>query len=357
MKVAIYIVLALFVAPVACGQTVSGISGTVAAGQSITISGSSFGSSGPTVVLFDDFENGSDNTQVPTAANYGSWSSTDAGFYCIDDHYVSGSLSSSADYSSATSNDAFKTFTETDEVFFSTWYLIPSGTVLPGTGNEYGINWKPFWIYDDGTVDDDLTLPHASGSSWMIFKNDGPQPRAYYITSGLSFEIGQWQRTSWYAKGGYSSDGAICLWRLNDTDAMYKVFDQSELDLWDDDGDGQNRWRRLEYNAYGRSTDNCTPAYDDVYLATGEGCRARVEIGNASIYTSCTNMTILRPTAWSATEITAVVNQGSFAEDDAAYLFVVDADGNVSDGYAVTIGSSESASITAPTSLTANKVE
>lgn len=37
---------------------ITGVGGTVSNGQTITISGTGFGSSGPTIAIFDDFEKG-----------------------------------------------------------------------------------------------------------------------------------------------------------------------------------------------------------------------------------------------------------------------------------------------------------
>ena len=75
--------------------------------------------------------------------------------------------------------------------------------------------------------------------------------------------------------------------------------------------------------------------FDDVYF---DNTRARVEIGNVSSWEACTHREIQLPTAWSDNSITITVNQSSFKDGDTAYLFVVDADGNVSNGYPITIG-------------------
>jgi hypothetical protein len=74
---------------------------------------------------------------------------------------------------------------------------------------------------------------------------------------------------------------------------------------------------------------------DDVYI---DNTLARVEIGDNAVFTSCTHRQIQIPTSWSSSSITATVNQGSFKNGDSAYLFVVDGDGNASNGYPITIG-------------------
>jgi len=72
--------------------------------------------------------------------------------------------------------------------------------------------------------------------------------------------------------------------------------------------------------------------YDDVYI---DNTIARVVIGDSSDFGNCTHQEIQIPTAWSDSSITITANGGSFAAGERVYLFVVDADGNVSNGYGV----------------------
>lgn len=76
--------------------------------------------------------------------------------------------------------------------------------------------------------------------------------------------------------------------------------------------------------------------YDDVYFTN---TWRRVELGNSPVYGSCTVREIQPLLTWSDGSpgtITATANQGSF-DGETAYLFVVNADGDVSAGYPVTI--------------------
>ena len=72
---------------------------------------------------------------------------------------------------------------------------------------------------------------------------------------------------------------------------------------------------------------------DNVYV---DNTKARVEIGNASTWSSCTKREIQVPAVWSDNEITFNVNQGEFQNGESAFLFVVDENGNASDGYPIT---------------------
>jgi hypothetical protein len=69
--------------------------------------------------------------------------------------------------------------------------------------------------------------------------------------------------------------------------------------------------------------------YDDVYFS---GTQARVELGNAATWNACTRKEIQIPKAWGATSITAKPNYGAFNSGNTAYLYVVDSQGNISNG-------------------------
>ena len=58
-----------------------------------------------------------------------------------------------------------------------------------------------------------------------------------------------------------------------------------------------------------------------------------MEIGNSPIYTECTKLAISTPNTWSDTEIEITVREGSFTDGEQVYLFVVDSNGDYSDGY------------------------
>jgi hypothetical protein len=97
-------------------------------------------------------------------------------------------------------------------------------------------------------------------------------------------------------------------------------------------------------SGYGRTCPghSCKSYFDDVYVAVGPNSRARVEIGDASTYTSNHKLTMVTPTSWSGTNITGTVRAGSFTSGN-AYVYVTDSTGAVnSNGYAVTFGSGSS---------------
>ncbi len=76
---------------------------------------------------------------------------------------------------------------------------------------------------------------------------------------------------------------------------------------------------------------------------------SRVMIGNASTLASSTHREIFIPYAWSNTSVSVTVNQGTFISGDTAYLFVVNASNTPSVGYRITIGVATSSDVTPPT--------
>jgi len=77
---------------------------------------------------------------------------------------------------------------------------------------------------------------------------------------------------------------------------------------------------------------------DDIYY---DGSQSRVMIGNASTYANCTASEMQPASSWSTSSIAVTLNQGSFADSSTAYVYVIDSDGAVnSSGHEITFGES-----------------
>jgi len=314
------------------GPSVSGVSGTIDQWETITVSGSGFGS-GPNVVLFDDFELGTDGEDIMTgsgSARYGQWNATTGITYYDNTTSVSGSLAFQADHSEGWVNYAECLLPSgTMDVFGCWWLYIPSGDKIPGEGGTppNTTNWKTVWLQGEGTTDDDQTLPTFLETSKVIGGNDSPYNK--YLTIG--FQKGEWKRVWVWIEGGYSSDGACHYWELDDPNGVIQRVNDNNVSTMYSGGERE----RIRMNGYGRQTSNCHPGFDDFYVATGSNARARVEIGNDSTYSNCTALAICVPTSWSSSSITAKVNIGGLDSGDSWYLFVFDAGNDGSSGYKV----------------------
>jgi len=330
----------LFAAPV-----VNGVNGIIANGQAITISGSGFGA-GPNVILFDDFEKGSNGSNIKTgsgSAQIGQWDSIEGVKIprYSNLNKVSGSNAFRADMSSSWRELVNANLPAgTTKIFISWWLLIPSGSVLPGTGNSAGINWKNVWVQGSSTTNNDLCLPTFLGtSSFYITGNDTP----YGKWISLDFNIGTWKRVWCYLNGGSNNNGQVHYWELTNSGVIQRVNDNN-VNVLKNGG----TFNKFSLNGYGRQTSNSYPTFDDVYIATGENARARIEIGNSSTYSKCTKLTVATPSSWSNGVINAIVWQGQFSSSEQAYLYVIDSNGSISPGYPVKFGSATATDNTPP---------
>ena len=331
--------------------SISQVTGALSNGQTVTITGSGFGNCGPTVVLFDDFEKGTNGNPISTAsgsAQVGHWTAVEdiphnPRYSTAYRH--SGSNCFLADQSTGDGGHwAVVNFPGTYFVYASYWVFLPSDREVPGTGESLGPNWKLADItggnylageyasnWTAGVVLGDLSL--APGTFQL--------PNPWHDAAGLtelgygstSWAKGQWHRFENFYAGGWSGNGIVQMWETNASHARTTVCDETNLntihpgDTWS--------WFRL--HAYARQDASGQCYYDDVYVATGPGARARVEIGNAPNYEDCTNLAIFTPTAWNETAINAQVRSGSFLAGQNAFLFVINASGTASAGYPLTM--------------------
>lgn len=100
---------------------------------------------------------------------------------------------------------------------------------------------------------------------------------------------------------------------------------------------GSGHWRQLMIGPYKGGGPATLHVYmDDIYI---DSTQARVEICDTATWAARTKCEIQIPSAWSTTSITATVNRGSFGATDNAYLYIVDSNGDANNnGYAITFG-------------------
>jgi len=343
-------------AAVLAAPAITSVAGTVGNGETITITGTGFGSTGPTIVVFDDFEkglNGSVISLAPNSASVNQWSATSSEnkpIYSATQAH-SGNKSLFIDFSQQGRWTQVQ-FSGTNQVYISFWLLVPSNSCVPGVNNPDGPNWKFVMISGN---------PWPASDHTTVFLSDLPNPAfttmsGWYDSAGLntggwassSIIKGRWQRYEWYFYG-HTSAGIIKGWELNSSTARTQI--QNQLNV--SNLHSHDLWGLVQFPAYARQDSVAKNYYDDIYVATGAGALARVEIGNNATYSRCTNLSIITPVTWGNNTITATVRQGSFTVGSSAYLFVIDADGAVSPGYPITIGSGGNNSDSVPSTISA----
>ena len=352
---------------------VGSVSGTVAGGQTITITGTGFGTTGPTIKVFDDFEKGANWNTIYTgagSAQVGQWDAIGgypAGIKYSSAYKRSGNLSYVQNWSSDNGAEGDRwvgihSLGGATQIYMSWWAFIPTGVNVPGTqrGNldpGGGPNWKIFWLYHNPYPASDFTSTFLSNTlptrgAWFVGAGNDMSPAR--IDSGWNYDTsfikGQWSRWEVYITGSTTS-GILQFFETNASRTRNRLVNLSGVTMHTGE-----TWDIVHFPGYGRGDQNSQTYYDDIYVATGPGALSRVEIGNNSAYSSCTNLAVITPTSWSSNSITATVRQGAFTAGSSAYLFVVDSTGAVSPGYPVTIGSGSNpapapSQVSAPTGL------
>jgi hypothetical protein len=395
----------------ASAGTITSVQGDFSRGQSIAIVGVGFGDQGPSVALFDDFDDCAacrpGATVEPAGPDLGSWDSSQnfptytaedshAGLSMLASNYLPnsggcpGPGGTGCDPTSNYSSIRFAFSPPATEVFWSFWRYLPAGQTFPlESCND--INWKISWLYGtaaepDNVINDWIVpayneanhaagfeLPSGAGSNaGFADVNCGKEMYPMYMAEPAA--PGNWIRYSVHVRGGSSCDGTFRIWQIpflaeeiggmdctnprNTCEMLRK--ERTEINTMTE------AWHYLGFNAYARNAENgCAPTdvsiprYDDVYVAVGPGAQARVELANHETwgdpaYAADLNMAICPPTAWSDASVTCTVRHGSFAEGQAAFLFVVDANGVISDqdpatpgaqGFPVVLGTSSPSAV------------
>lgn len=335
--------------------SISGVSGTISHGQSITISGSGFGSKSTAAPVVWDDCSGTDvyakwdvNYNSESGSSYAGNYRTPAGLgrsvalphshatkYFCGAHYPGTSAQAGWNVGVA-KNRTISSWPSYSYISFynradPSWNWNADGTDdnykeydwsrgdWPyGTDNWYlEYYYQGAWHLNDDSLDG-LVRP---SSGWYQSNQSG-------VTEGHWDVTGGWAKVEIEIRHDTSSSGYIKVWE----DGVLRINLQ-----------GQNTWSETgTYNqliggfARDRSTSNWR-YFADMYL---DYSLQRVMIGNASTLASSTTLREVQiPSAWSASSITVTVNQGGFANGSTAYLYVFDDTGTAnSTGYAITFG-------------------
>ena len=335
---------------------VSSVSGTVSAGNPLSINGSGFGSKSPAQPwLYDDFENTAAHAgdsmlnRVPRIGT-SRWK-----YYDFADNGLGSALS----YSSAQAYNGT----------FSGYQSDPSGDAEQDIyidGQSTAVRYVSYRFRRSG----------YSGGVWKIDRTtsgttnnppyDSPPNFGYGTTAGSYYndcsafheyagsmilpDADQWHRMETYLVASTNpSVGRIVLWEdyAKQTDLFTATCTSActacKWDTW---------MSPLNANHDGN---NVYTWIDDIYI---DNTLARAEICSASSWGSRANCEIQIPTDWSNSFVSILINQGSFTSGQIVYLYVVDSSGTAnSSGFPITISNSsgevDTTPPTSPTSLSA----
>lgn len=314
---------------------IAGVSGNLIEGEHLQIVGQGFGTkeiAGP--ILFDDFQNGSEGAEL--AGPPGSpWLLDDdmGGLYLP--RYSSGQQRLGGDMS------CLQSFGPRDGGFQNNCRFGLDDARLTQV-------YFSGWLYWENTAPSTEDVPlsvrlfeHGGSQEpglgcWRAYPQSGAQ---YGALTSLPCAVGEIQNTQ-YGFGLPSAETwhRVEIWRSFGADLDAEVFnlrvDGDDKTQWAAGGPGCDLSTVTLVSWFGAPDERAAMNFywSEVYL---DNTRARVEIGNAAVFEDCSHREVQIPEAWSDGEVAVQVRGGAFVEGETLYLFVVDEQGQVSAGHAV----------------------
>lgn len=340
------LILGSFPERAVAAPTISGVSGTVGSGGTITISGAGFGAK-PTAnpVIWDNFENGTVGASVAgrtpvIGAQLSTYSSAGIPPRIVDNVNRPGSSRSVLhDFESAGQyNCSFNIQRSSWEtIYFSVWWR-PSRT-----SSVWSRNIKPFQMFGTGSTDLPIAQtgfgnPSVSDGAWRsaVMDNSPTFNHTIYSAPNLASLNDVWSRLEcWMIQSspGVANGHFECTYHV---DGVYspttRILHQNITTR-----SGANVWDQILIGDYqARDSGYSGRAYtDDLYVDTTQ---ARVELCSGETWAARGRCELQIATGWSQSSITATVASGALVASTNAYLFVVAADGTTnSNGYPVVI--------------------
>lgn len=358
---------------------ITGISGNVANKQTVTITGSGFGIKIPAAPkVWSDFNDGVNGASITSYSLTNGWKEMGASgepFRYSNNYSRSSGLNAMVEYPDPVSGSGAFDYlwrngldVDTNEkVFISmfqwTTFTGPGTYINPNDPNDaYPQQWKMWRVACCDPPDDypswafawqasgPQKWPGSMNTFYNYYPSGGINGRQYCSPANLP-PAQSWFETEVQAKissGRLSGDGTVEMWYSCDSTkkSSYSIFQGLSFA----DGDDSIRTHLYDVIWLGSAILHLTPSqaaagydcrYDDIYIDAGKYAWARIALGNEAKWNDCTIREYQIPSAWSATSITATVNQGAFKNCDTAYVYVVDANGVYNtNGYMVIINQS-----------------
>jgi hypothetical protein len=331
---------------------VSSVAGTLTDGQSVTISGSGFGT-GPSGVEFLGGASGNiEAGSVGSAFSKTNWS-TDGDFQIpvySSTQYHSGSKSilcnpdSDNLYNSILKYAFSSGITSSGKLFLSTWIRFTKSS-----GADWH-QWKMYRFSNQNTIEDGynqlvvFSWDNANGPQLCVDPNVIP-----YTSLGVSPIATQntWFRLDIYIECDVTNGSFKITKYIPGTSP-----DTDTISPYPTHRSG-SAWNYLIFQNYiGNTSPGTATIYlDDIYISPNS--QARVELGNASTFATCTHFEIQPSSSWAASSITTTLNIGSFGPTDTVYVYIIDQYGNYnSTGYEIELSGSGSGYDTTPAQFT-----
>lgn len=321
--------------------TISGGSsgGSLAVGGTITITGTGFGS-GTTPVLFQDFESGTVGASTSTVGFTTATSNGGTEPLIVSDQKYAGTRCGRSDCSVGTESASYLQGLDTDQIYVSL-HTMPWMTEDPTTDERDTV--KGFRFHADQGPNIFTSYPgimhqeHADyGNNYSRIQQNENNDASGFTSSknvrGVTACPDQtWTRQQYHYKMSTAgvADGFVRYWHnvtqaLNWTSVMTRNTGVT--------ANGQLLFMPFYFGNGVRGYHY----YDLVCVHKGANCAARVELGDAAAYASCTKREILENVSWSDASIQVKLHKHTFGTGT-AWLHVIDASNNVVQSHQVTL--------------------
>jgi hypothetical protein len=325
--------------------SVDTVEGRIEAGTSLVVRGARFGDMGPTIDLYDDFERARPGEPVPLEdPTIGAWSGENH-IPLVHALGRSGERSFLAFDGRRARILKLVLGAPRETLLLSYWVRLAPGSPFPGSkwpdGREPGrfswdSSWKFSWVmngprgylHDDGAFD--VCLPtHVGRGSFTVSGNSAPPWEGHWIDNDWWNWEG-WTRMTFAIAPASERSEAPHLTSQFVSERGHWIREHATR-FGDELPPGKHRFDRVNVPGWIRSGggEDVRPLYDDIYIASGPGALARVEVANAARYEDATRVELLIPTNWTNDRLHVRVPKAlpPFAEDEELYLFVTDAGG------------------------------
>lgn len=335
MRKVFFLTLLLIFSSGVAAQSISGVSGTLAHGQNVTVSGSAFGSR-PTAAPLrsDDFEAGTVGENITGWDITSTIPSMRPKYAAVARTGTPGSKSALQAFGNGNYNSGIGVSGHTTKK----WYV--SGWVKGSTSGSPSRNVKLVSFRGANLSDPEGRLdqyPNTnSGHIYTADCNGTKTQDSWAIAGTLIINDGNWHRfEAWIDLGTPNGgNGLYQVWK--DTVTWGGVLSGTMIT-------SDCSFAEAHVQHYYATDTGTQPEanywWDELYIDTS---RARVEIGDASTWAASTHRELQTTSAWSSTSVTFKLNRGSFPPGASVYLFVVDDSGVASAGYPITLDSGDS---------------
>lgn len=332
--------------------------GTLVEGDTVTVTLANGGGTGPTIVMFDNFESGVVGSSISTVANsatYLNWTgltSSTCGPRYSDVEKYSGSKSMYNDMGIGTNGGEFYAYVDfssaTEIMVCNDWKITGDWPGYCGTGANMKMNWVQF---GHSTTDTDLyrgfsasgcTIPTGS----VYDGNDQSFTKSFTIniasTSAAAGSAEGWHSTCEYIRG--TAPGTIRFEETKIADGLFRVgYSTTNLAVpfFDDAGNQHTYWTTVHIPGYGRVHPGTAWYHDNVYVATGTAgtAQARVYVMDTATFTASAVRAMGRVVSWSDSSIQFIFHQSRLSTNGTGYLFVCNSAGLCNDtGMQITLG-------------------